>query len=81
MSQYKVKQDVIVTAHVITAVEKSAGGVISITLDNDEHFALTNTQVARYKPVEGDYYVTTADGYEYLNPKSVFEKKYEKIDG
>lgn len=31
---------------------------------------------ARYTPVAGDYWVQQEDGYEYLNPKAVFERKY-----
>lgn len=31
---------------------------------------------ARYWPKEGDYWVIQADGYAYLNPKDVFERKY-----
>jgi hypothetical protein len=31
---------------------------------------------ARYRPKEGDYWVVQADGYIYLNPKDVFERKY-----
>lgn len=34
---------------------------------------------ARYIPVPGDYIVTQEDGYEYLNPKDVFERKYRVI--
>jgi hypothetical protein len=31
---------------------------------------------ARYTPVIGDYYVVQSDGYAYVNPKEVFERKY-----
>lgn len=31
---------------------------------------------ARYKPVPGDYLVTQEDGYVYINPREVFERKY-----
>ncbi len=31
---------------------------------------------ARYTPVEGDYVVTQEDGYTYINPRDVFERKY-----
>lgn len=33
---------------------------------------------ARYWPKVGDYLVRQADGYEYLNPKEVFERKYSR---
>lgn len=32
--------------------------------------------MSRYTPTEGDYWVVQADGYIYLNPKEVFERKY-----
>lgn len=31
---------------------------------------------SRYTPIPGDYWVRQSDGYEYLNPKDVFERKY-----
>lgn len=34
---------------------------------------------ARYSPVAGDYVVTQEDGYQYFNPKDVFERKYSAI--
>lgn len=80
--KYKVKEGVSVTAYVITKVE-DVNGLTVITTDEvgQPPFPLTNDQTARYTPVVGDYYVTTADGYEYLNPKAVFEAKYEPDKG
>lgn len=36
---------------------------------------------ARYVPIVGDYLVVQSDGYRYINPKEVFERKYRKADG
>lgn len=36
----------------------------------------TPEMCARMIPVPGDYIVTQSDGYVYLNPKNVFERKY-----
>lgn len=36
--------------------------------------------LARYTPVEGDYFVTQQDGYAYVNPKDVFERKYRALE-
>lgn len=33
--------------------------------------------MARYTPVVGDYWVVQEDGYIYLNPRDVFERKYQ----
>ena len=32
--------------------------------------------LARYIPKPGDYWVKQSDGYRYVNPKEVFERKY-----
>ena len=34
---------------------------------------------ARFYPTVGDYVVIQPDGYVYLNPKNVFEEKFEKV--
>lgn len=36
----------------------------------------TSEMLARIKPKKGDYWVIQSDGYIYLNPKDVFERKY-----
>ena len=73
------------------AVITSVGGVgtsrIDVALDWGEGHArsdrvtLDPSMIARYVPHIGDYFVRQADGYEYLNPKAVFERKYHKADG
>lgn len=37
---------------------------------------ITPSMMSRYTPVAGDYLVIQQDGYVYLNPKEVFERKY-----
>ena len=73
-----------VEAHVIKAVERGgtdmAGGVcFAVELENGKHQVLTPGQLARYIPVPGDYLVTQDDGYQYINPKDVFERKYSPV--
>lgn len=36
----------------------------------------TAAMCARMLPEVGDYFVAQADGYEYVNPKAVFEAKF-----
>lgn len=36
----------------------------------------THAMLARIEPKPGDYWVVQPDGYNYLNPKAVFESKY-----
>jgi hypothetical protein len=35
--------------------------------------------LARYIPEPGDFWVTQSDGYQYVNPKTVFERKYRAV--
>ena len=36
-------------------------------------------KISRYIPTDGDYWVIQSDGYEYVNPKEVFERKYSPV--
>jgi hypothetical protein len=66
-----------VEAFVITSVgfvDKSGG--IEISLEDGRKEFCDRGMIARYSPVEGDYLVIQEDGYKYLNPKEVFERKY-----
>lgn len=42
---------------------------------------LTPEMTSRYKPTIGDYLVIQDDGYKYINPKNVFERKYSPMSG
>jgi len=48
---------------------------VSVGGDHDP-FKITREMAARMKPTVGDYVVIQSDGYIYLNPKAVFERKY-----
>ena len=66
-----------VEAHKIVGVgENLEDGSVHCALENGENFTATKEMTARMQPVPGDYVVTQADGYVYLNPKEVFERKY-----
>ena len=54
---------------------------LMLRLANGINYRADIAMTARYVPVPGDYVVRQADGYEYLNPKDVFERKYSKIHG
>lgn len=47
-----------------------------LRLENGANFEANSGMTARHVPVAGDYVVTQEDGYVYLNPKDVFERKY-----
>ena len=66
-----------VDAEIIISVGPIKGdGSVELVLQGGKKFTATRGMVARLIPMEGDYVVTQADGYVYLNPKEVFERKY-----
>lgn len=71
-----------VEAFVITSVSSGTigpdrrGGGVVITLEDGSKEFCDSGMIARYSPSEGDYLVIQEDGYKYLNPKEVFERKY-----
>lgn len=51
----------------------------ALKLDDGCVVHATPEMAARMTPVSGDYWVVQSDGYIYLNPKAVFERKYSEI--
>lgn len=47
-----------------------------LILENGEEVLATPEMTSRFVPKHGDYWVIQEDGYIYLNPKDVFERKY-----
>lgn len=48
--------------------------------DGEDSCALASgAMLARFTPAPGDYFVRQEDGYTYLNPKAVFERKYKEL--
>ncbi len=71
---------VIVDAFVIEdKSEMDKKGNIQLLLDNEEEVTANGAMTARYVPNIGDYWVVQEDGYAYLNPKDVFERKYSPL--
>ena len=48
-------------------------------LDNGTSVVATTDMIARMMPTVGDYWVIQEDGYTYLNPREVFERKYSPV--
>lgn len=73
---------VIVDAFVITSildfVESNPPLPLKLITDDGQTRIATTEMQSRYIPKVGDYWVIQEDGYEYLNPKAVFERKYSK---
>lgn len=81
--KYRAKP-VIVDAFAIKHIKGAEGvpgktPIYHLTLDSGEEVIATSEMTARMEPKPGDYWVIQSDGYIYLNPKEVFERKYEKI--
>lgn len=75
-----VAKPVEVEAHVITDVSPAAAdGSMVITLDSGKSVTIAQALTSRFVPGVGDYYVIQEDGYAYVNPKAVFERKYRPI--
>jgi hypothetical protein len=71
---------VLVEAHAIEDIEQPTSETgFTAVLANGKRVALTPPMMARYTPVIGDYIVTQEDGYVYVNPKDVFERKYQEV--
>jgi hypothetical protein len=71
-----------VDAFRIAAIVKAASdeSPMILKLDNGKLYSPNAGMLARMTPVVGDYVVEQSDGYVYLNPKHVFERKYRPDD-
>lgn len=67
-----------VRAHVITGV-LGLGDRTTLVLRGQIPFLASAEMTARHAPKPGDYFVTQEDGYQYINPKDVFERKYMAV--
>lgn len=54
-------------------------GSLNLATEDGVNRRADSGMLARYMPVEGDYWVIQSDGYEYLNPRDVFERKYSPV--
>lgn len=52
------------------------GGFRILKLEDGVLVQADKGMMSRMTPEVGDYWVIQADGYVYLNPKDVFERKY-----
>ena len=72
-----VANPVIVTAYKIKHIGNyHIGKGLELILDNDSIVYATPEMLSRITPEPLDYWVIQSDGYIYLNPKDVFERKY-----
>jgi len=57
----------------------SENGKRQLDCSEGRRFYATPEMMSRMEPKVGDYFVVQSDGYPYLNPKEVFERKYSPI--
>ncbi|QMV33037.1 hypothetical protein 3Fb_00034 [Ralstonia phage Eline] len=74
------------TAYIANPVRVMAARIVEVdgallTMEGGGMFRADAGMTARYTPVPGDYLVTQEDGYVYVNPKDVFERKYRPDTG
>lgn len=78
-----VANPVVVEALKIADIRKVPDDVLVLTFEDGTDYYPEQANpgmLARYIPVVGDYLVIQEDGYVYLNPKNVFERKYSKME-
>lgn len=75
-----VANPVIVNAYKIKEIENIVdSNALNLVLEDGEEVLATEEITAKMIPVVDDYWVIQSDGYIYLNPKDVFERKYSLI--
>ena len=81
MAKY-IANPVEVDAFKIVSVGKPSDhdGSIHVALDNGKNVIANRGMTSRMEPKAGDYWVIQSDGYVYLNPKDVFERKYRSME-
>ncbi len=85
MKPYRTLPRVVMAALIVSVhaagSESAPGFLADLTLEDGTQFLAGGDMTARYWPQPGDYLVLAdnPDGtvYHYLNPKAVFEEKYE----
>jgi hypothetical protein len=82
-SSYKGKPIIVHASKITDIGEFTSDGYLDVELEGGAVREATPEMLARMTPVVGDYWVIALqDGgnYEYLNPKAVFENKYELME-
>ncbi len=64
---------------IIAILGAMSGGGRLVKLDDHSTYSLDPAMTARVFPTVGDYLIVGQDGYAYINPSDVFERKYEPL--
>ena len=68
-----------VHARVVQEAISGGDGNTLLQLDDGTEYIAGPEMTARHTPIPGDYLVEQLDGYIYINPKEVFERKYAAV--
>lgn len=64
---------------IVNVIGTAPGGALNMTLDDGTTYTAGTEMTMRHFPVSGDYLIIGEDGYAYINPADVFERKYSVI--
>jgi hypothetical protein len=79
--KYTAKPVIVDAFQILSIGDSDANDSIMCACDDGQSRLATSEMCARMTPSSGDYWVIQPDGYEYLNPKTVFEAKYAPTPG
>ena len=68
-----------VRAMKIDSLEDDGHGSVTMKFADGTYRSAAENLFARYTPVQGDYYVVYADGYESISPAKAFEEGYTLV--
>jgi len=78
--KYRANPVIVDAAKILIVHRADVAGDRNLVLDDGRKVTASAAMLSRMTPTEGDYYVVQDDGYVYLNPKDVFERKYSPIE-
>lgn len=77
--KYQANPVIVAALAILSIGEPDTLGDVSLGLEDGSTTLASPAMISRIEPKIGDYVVTQDDGYVYLNPKAVFERKYSPI--
>jgi hypothetical protein len=78
--KYEAKPITVEAHKLVSRGAADADGNVHCALENGDNVTATAAMTARFLPSPGDYWVIQEDGYVYLNPAAVFERKYYRTE-
>ena len=78
--KYQAKPVIVDALRIVSVGPRDEHGAARVALENGQNERADKGMLARFMPAAGDFWVTQADGYVYLNPKDVFERKYSRCE-